>query len=86
MAYWRYMATWIYVTIGSGNATTWTNVDLSSVRSSGIYQRAISQETPQPLIIKVNLKINDLKSYSNLPGANELSGRRRMKELKMATN
>ena len=53
-------------------AITWTNIDLSSVRSIGIHQRAISQETPQPLIIEVNVKINYLKSHSNLPGANEL--------------
>ena len=68
------MATWIYVNIAwRHQAITWTNVDLSSVRSSRIHQRVISQETPQPLIIKINLKINYLKSHSNLQGANELT-------------
>ena len=53
-------------------AITWTNVDLSSVRSSGIYLRAISYEIPQPPFIKFSLKITYLKLIWNLPGANEL--------------
>ena len=31
-------------------AITWTNVDLSSIRSSDIHLRAISQEIPQPSV------------------------------------
>ena len=55
------------------HAITWTNVDLSSVRSSGIHLRAISQEIPQPLFTKVSLKIAYLKLNWNLPGANDLT-------------
>ena len=36
-------------------------VDLSSVRSSGIHLRAISEEIPQPPFTKVSLKITNLK-------------------------
>ena len=54
-------------------AITWTNVDLSSVRSSGIHLRAISLEIPQPPFIKVSLKITYLKLNWNLPGTNELA-------------
>ena len=53
-------------------AITWTNVDLSSVRSCGIHVRAISQEIPQPSITKISLKITSLEFISNLLGANEL--------------
>ena len=49
-------------------AITWTNVDLSSVRSSGIHQRAISWEIPQPPFTQVSLKITFLKLNWNLPG------------------
>ena len=51
---------------------TWTNVDWSSLKSSDIHIRAISQEMPEPSITKISLKIIYLKFYSNLPGANEL--------------
>ena len=51
---------------------TWTNVDLSSVRSSGIHHRAILQEIPQQSVVEISLKITYLKICSNLPGANEL--------------
>ena len=53
-------------------AITWTNVDLSSVGSSGIHLREISSEMPQPPFTKVSLKITNLKLIWNLPGANEL--------------
>ena len=53
-------------------ASTWTNFHLSSVRSSDIHLRAVSQEIPQPLIVKTSLEITYLKLHSNLPGANEL--------------
>ena len=43
----------IWVNIGSGNGFTWTNVDSSSVKSSDIHIRAISQEMmPQPSTTK----------------------------------
>ena len=53
-------------------AITWTNVDWSSVKSSDIHIRAISQEMPQPSVTKILLKITYLKVYQNLPLANEL--------------
>ena len=53
-------------------AITWTNVDWSSVKSSDIHIRAISQEMLQPSITKICLKITYLKFHSNFPGANEL--------------
>ena len=53
-------------------AITWTNVDWSSVKSSDIHIRAISQEMPQPSITKICLKIAFLKFHLNFPGANEL--------------
>ena len=48
------------------------HVDLSSVRSSDIHLKAISQEIPKPPITKFNLKITCLKFYSSIPGTNEL--------------
>ena len=54
------------------DAITWTNVALSSVSSSDIYPRAISQETPQPSITKFSLKILHLKLYKNISEANKL--------------
>ena len=51
---------------------TWTNVDWSSVKSSDIHIRVISQEMPQPSITKIHLKITYLKFPSHFPGANEL--------------
>ena len=49
-------------------AITWINVDLSSVRPSGIHLRTISLEIPLPSITKISLKINSLKVLLNLPG------------------
>ena len=54
-------------------AITWTNVDLSSGRSSGIHLRAILQELHQPPVTEISLKITYSKFCSNLPGANELN-------------
>ena len=54
-------------------AITWTNVDWSSVKSSDIHIRAISQEMPQSSITKICLKITNLKFHWNFPGANELT-------------
>ena len=53
-------------------AITWTNVDLSSVRSSGIHLSAISTEIPQPSVTEISSKITYLNFHSNFPGANEL--------------
>ena len=53
-------------------AITWTNVDLSSVRSSDIHLRASSQDIPQPSITEIIWKTKYLKCHSNFPGANEL--------------
>ena len=74
------MASGIWVNIDSGNgllpwrhqAITWTNVDLSSVRSSDIHLRVVSQKIPQPSVTKFSFKIAYLKFHSNCPGANEL--------------
>ena len=44
-------------------AITWTNVDLSSVRSSYIYLMAISQEIHQSSVTKISMKITHLKCY-----------------------
>ena len=52
---------------------TWTNVDLSSVRSCGIHQRALSWEDLKMAISKTRLKIIFLEPHSDLPGANELT-------------
>ena len=54
-------------------AITWTNVDISPVRCSGMHLRAISQEILQPWITKISLRITYLKFNSNLPGASELT-------------
>ena len=54
-------------------AITWTNVDLSSIRSCGIHQKALSWEDLNISISKTRLKIKFLESHSDLPGANELS-------------
>ena len=55
------------------SAITWTNVDLSSLRSSDVHLRAISLEISQPSVTKISLKIIFLRFYWNLPGTNELS-------------
>ena len=57
--------TWLH------QAIAWTNVDLSSVRSSDNHLRAISWEISQPSVINISLKIS-LKFHLTLPGANEL--------------
>ena len=44
-------------------AITWTNVDLSSVRSSYIHLMAISQEIQQSSMTKINMKITHLKCH-----------------------
>ena len=68
------MVTEIWVYTGSGHGLVlWTNVDCSSVKSSDIHIRTISQEMPQPSITKICLKIKYLKFHSNSPGANELN-------------
>ena len=54
-------------------AITWTNVDLSSVRSSGIHLSAILHEMPQPSVTEISLKITYLNFCSNLPGTNDNS-------------
>ena len=72
------MPTQNWINVGSANgllhdalqpdeAITWTNVDLSSVKSSDNPLAAISQEIPEPSVTKIRLKIDCLKSHSNLP-------------------
>ena len=69
------MATEIFVNIDSGNGLvpSGINIDWSSVKSSDIHIRVISQEMPQPSITKIHLKIAYQKFHSNSPGANELN-------------
>ena len=52
---------------------TWTNVDLSLVKSSDIHLRAISQEVPRPRNTKLSLKITSKVFHYNHPGTNELT-------------
>ena len=49
---------------------TWTNVDLSSGRSSNIHRRESSHEIPPPSITEIILKIKYLKYHSNFPWVN----------------
>ena len=68
----------IWVIIGSSNdllpdGITWTNVDLSSLRSSDVNLMAISFEISQPSVTKISLKIIFLRVYWNFPGTNELT-------------
>ena len=44
------------------------------MKSSDIHIRAISQDMPQPWIIKIHLKITYIKFHSNFQGVNELIG------------
>ena len=53
-------------------AITWTNVVWSSVKSSDIHIKSITQEMHQPSITKICLKITCLQFNSNFPGANKL--------------
>ena len=53
----QWLVAWRHQTI------TWTNVDWSSVKSSDIHIRAISQEMPQPTITKICLKITCLENF-----------------------
>ena len=74
------MTSWVFVKFGSGNdlnawqhqAITWTNVDLSSVWSCGIYLRTIPLEMFKISITKLHLKIKYSKSQPHLPEDNEL--------------
>ena len=59
-----------YGDINLGQAITWTNVDLSSVRSNDIYLMAILQDVPQLSITEFSLKIAYATFHSNLPGDN----------------
>ena len=73
------MATEIWVNIGSDNGLvpsgniTWTNVDLSSVRSNDIHLSTSSQKIPQPSITEIIWEVKYLKYHSNFSGANELT-------------
>ena len=53
-------------------AITWTNVDLSSLRSHSIHLCALSLEDLKKPINKTRLKIAVLKWHPGLPGANVL--------------
>ena len=63
---------WVNIGLGYGLLPDDTNVDWSSVKSSDIQIRAISQVMPQPSITKISMKITCLKFHWNFPGANEL--------------
>ena len=49
-------------------AINWTNVNLPSVLSRGIYLRAILQDMLKVSIIDMSLKITNLKLQPHLPG------------------
>ena len=67
------MVTEIWVNIAVGQqAITWTNLDSSSVKSSDIHIRAISQEMSQTPITKIHLKLTFLKRHPNFPAASEV--------------
>ena len=51
---------------------TWSNVDLSSIRSHGIHLTALSYENLNIPISEMILKILFSKSHEDLPGTNEL--------------
>ena len=79
MAWWRNMATWNWVNIGSGNGLLPDGtkplpepVDLSLVRSIDINLMAISPKIPSRSITKITLKTIYPQFYLNFPGANEL--------------
>ena len=53
-------------------AITWTNVDLSTLRSYGIHPRALSWEDLKIHTNKTRMKFEFLKSHPDLLGTNEL--------------
>ena len=71
------MAKWIWVTIGSGNGLlpngTKQMLLFLSVRISDTYLEAISQETPEPSLTKISMKITYQKFNSNVSWANVLT-------------
>ena len=75
-AIWRQGSRWTLVQVMAcclrHQAITWTNVDLSSMRSLGIHLRALSLDTVKIPVNKTRSKIAVLKWQPGLPGANEL--------------
>ena len=67
-------ATYLGFEIVQSAFITWSNVDLSSVNSSGIRLRAVLQEIPQQSVTQCSLEFTHLRLYSNLPGVNEWVG------------
>ena len=72
LAWWCRMVRKIWVNIGLDNGLvpdgiTWTNVDLSWIRSSGIHLRAIWLQIPQPSVTKISFESAYLKYHSYLP-------------------
>ena len=61
-------------------AITWTDVDLSSVRSRDIYPRVISHKMLSIFILDTSLKITNLRSQLHLPGANKLNSTIQLKD------
>ena len=53
-------------------AITWTNIDVTSERSSDIHLRTISQVISLPSITEISLKIIHTNFHWNLPRVNEL--------------
>ena len=49
------------------HAITWTYVDLSLMRFSGIHLRAISQQVPKPLLCKITMIIHDYEITATSP-------------------
>ena len=44
----------------------WTNVDLSSARSSDIHRRAIASHVPRPPITNISLGVTHVKSHASI--------------------
>ena len=68
----RSRSTLVQVMAYRHQAITWTNVDLSSVKSCHIYLRVISQEILKRSIHDKSFKNVNSWSELHLPGANEL--------------
>ena len=54
---------------------TWTDVDLSSLKSSDNNLRAINEKDTSAIKYYIHLKTTDPKFHSNIPGINELMTR-----------
>ena len=81
MALWCHMVPWKWLNLAPGNGLVPDGTKPSPepmltyhfVRTSDTFLREIALEIPQPAVTKIRFKIDDLKFYLNLWGANELT-------------